>query len=112
MRPLDILSITLVLCGMALVIALPMADKVTLSNQQSVEQRSATLHYPGQQRQTSALWQFEGEQGQSRPTLFDPDRSSDGARLMQSVPGVLHAPETPAPTMGMRYPAGRQIYSF
>ncbi|WP_456269013.1 hypothetical protein M1D97_01690 [Kushneria sp. AK178] len=112
MRPLDILSITLVLCAMALVMALPMTDgQATLSGDAGLE-RGATLHYPGQQREATALWQLESEPGQSRPTLFDPDRAGGEARSMQAVPGLLLEPETPAPSMGMRYPAGRQIYSF
>ncbi|SPJ32742.1 hypothetical protein [Kushneria phyllosphaerae] len=111
MRPLDILSITLVLCAMALVIALPMSDnEATLSSEASLTQ-GTTLHYPGQQREAAALLQFDGQQGQSQPMLFDPDRATRGAQNMPTT-GTLFGPQTPAPSMSMRYPSGRQIYSF
>ncbi|ARS52734.1 hypothetical protein [Kushneria konosiri] len=109
MRPLDILSITLVLCAVALVMVLPMSNnEATLSSDTSLTSRS-TLHYPGQQRQETALLQFDGHQGQSRPMLFDLDQAEQ-----QDMPpsGSLFGPETPAPSMSMRYPNGRQIYSF
>lgn len=114
MRPLDILSITLVLCAMALVIALPMSDnEATLSSDASLTQ-GKTLHYPGQHRETTALLQFDGYQKQSQPMLFDPDHAERGAQAMQNMPttGTLFGPQTPAPSMSMRYPASRQIYSF
>ncbi|GHC24800.1 hypothetical protein GCM10010082_16860 [Kushneria pakistanensis] len=114
MRPLDILSITLVLCAMALVIALPMTDnKATLSSDASLT-HGTTLHYPGQQQHAAALLQFEGDQAQSQPMLFDPDREGRNTLPMQNmpVPGLFLEPETPAPSMSMRYPTGRQIYSF
>ncbi|REC93650.1 hypothetical protein [Kushneria indalinina] len=114
MRPLDILSITLVLCAMALVIALPMSDNQASLSSDTGLTHGPLLQYPGQQRQASALLQFDGDQGQSQPMLFDPDRTGRDALPMQTrpVPGIALQPETPAPSMSMRYPAGRQIYSF
>ncbi len=114
MRPLDILSITLVLCAMALVIALPMTDNKTALSGDAGLSHGTTLHYPGQQKQAAALLQFEEDQAQSQPMLFDPDRAGRHTLPMQNmpVPGILLEPETPAPSMSMRYPSGRQIYSF
>ncbi|WP_438765067.1 hypothetical protein [Kushneria sp. TE3] len=114
MRPLDILSITLVLCAMALVIALPMSANQTALSSDAGLNRGAILHYPGQQKQAAALLRFDDDQGQSRPTLFDPDRTGSDTLPMQTmpVPGIVTEPATPAPSMGMRYPTGRQIYSF
>lgn len=113
MRPLDILSITLVLCAMALVIALPMPGGDTSTLGASALTHGATLHYPGEHRQRHALLRLEADQPHSHPTLFNLNARERTNAFRADPAAGDDAPDAGQDTLtSLRYPAGRNVYSF